>query len=94
VGSTIRFTIRNRVVFPHPLEPTRTVIDPDGIVREKSLTASCPPGKVLDTRRYSIISHSLRRVSPTQGGLSPTVNQSGQECATHGAQLPENLSQL
>ena len=44
VGATIAFTIRMRVVFPQPEVPRKTVVVRSGIRREKSSTATVPPG--------------------------------------------------
>jgi hypothetical protein len=55
LGSTIRLIIRRRVVFPHPEEPTNTVVLRDGMMMLKSSTACVPSGKVLLTWRNSIM---------------------------------------
>src|SRR5690606_5278014 len=55
VGSTIRLIIRRSVVLPDPLEPTRTVVVRDGMVRLKSSTASVPSGNLFDTESNVIM---------------------------------------
>ena len=58
VGSTIRFTMRSRVVLPQPDEPTRTVVCPLGACKLKSRTASVPSG-------YDLLTLSKRIIAPT-----------------------------
>src|SRR5665647_762176 len=55
VGSTIRLTMRSRVVLPEPDEPTSTTVWCEGTRRLKSATAVVPSGYTLDTERNSIM---------------------------------------
>src|SRR5690606_2733614 len=56
--STMRLIMRRSVVFPHPDDPTNTVVLRDGSTRLKSSTASVPSGNLLDTERNSIMSRT------------------------------------
>src|SRR3990170_2609470 len=56
VGSTNRLIIRSVVVFPHPEGPTRTVVSPRFMSRDRSLTAGrAAPGKVFPTETSEIM---------------------------------------
>src|ERR1035438_1747049 len=54
VGSTMRFTVRRRVVFPEPLRPSNTVVVPASTDREISLSSRLPCGVATAIARNSI----------------------------------------
>ena len=53
----MRLTMRSSVVLPQPDEPTKTVVECDGMTRLKSPTAVVPSANVLETR--SILDHEV-----------------------------------
>ena len=84
LGSSIRLTIRNVVVLPHPEGPTITVIFPDGTTRLRLSTAVVPSRKVLETDSNSITRNpcclvwwvsTLLRVATTGGPVARAANR-------------------
>ena len=79
VGSTMRLTMRNDVVLPHPEGPTKTVIRPSSATRSSWSTATVPSGNRFVTDRNSIIGRSL----PITGSRSPAAHGSVRTVTRH-----------
>src|SRR5262245_1656411 len=81
LGSTIRLTIRNDVVLPHPDGPTSSVICPCAATRSSPATATIPSPNRLLTPRNSIIPHTNPAAGLAKRGLEESAEVGGGEGA-------------
>ena len=61
VGSSRPATIRSVVVLPQPDGPSSAKNDPDGIVRDRSSTATNVPNRLVTSLEPQVLSPGLRR---------------------------------
>src|ERR1700712_1212085 len=87
VGEIIRLIMRSEVVLPQPDGPTKTVICPDGAVRDRSSTAGLLSAYTLDNDSKRIIRPSVllywrRAISlgRPRPGLWPAARQPARAC--------------